>query len=35
MTSQPLDTSASVKLNGSGNGQISLGPASGQMWTVT
>ena len=35
MASLLLDTSASVKLNGSGNGQISLGPASGQMWTVS
>jgi len=31
----PLDDARNVILNGSGNGQVSLGPILGQKWTVT
>lgn len=35
MTQLILDTAQSVKLSGAGNGQVQLGPGSGQMWQVT
>lgn len=34
MPSQPLDTSAKVTLNGSGNGTARIGPKVGQHWTL-
>jgi len=36
MITAPLNTSASVKFNGSGNGQASIGPThTGEVWNVT
>lgn len=35
MPTWPLDITGSVKLNGSGNGTVQLGPLSGQRWNVT
>lgn len=35
MPTWPLDVMGSVKLNGSGNGTVQLGPQSGQRWTVS
>lgn len=35
MTTQQLDTFASVVLDASGNGQVSLAPESFRTWTVT
>lgn len=34
MPSRPLDTFATVQLDGSGNGRAALSPGPGQMWQV-
>src|SRR5258707_14709354 len=35
MATLTLDTSVSVKLDGSGNGTVKAGPQSGQRWDIT
>lgn len=35
MTEQPLNLAGQVKLNGAGNGTVSLGPNVGQRWTIS